>query len=193
MAETIAPAAAPAASAPAPAAAPAPVAAAPVVETPTLASAIKGAFGALRDRAAVATELAAAKQTISTLTTERDAARADVAGLNTQISTLNTQLAAANSQVSTFAAFFGVKADEITGKSTDDLRSVLTQKVSAQAAELLAGQGVPQANLPQHTADTPTNRATKDAELVRQFNALPTAEERAAFYKQHFDTASGKN
>lgn len=169
-----APAAAPAASTAAPAAAPASAApaaaasaasAAPGAAAPagaTVGTVIATAFQSLRNRGAVAQDLVTARQQISSLTTERDQARTDLAAAQQQVTTLTAQLAVV-------AAFFGMKATDLAGKSEDEVRGAFSAAISAAALEQVAGLGFPAANLP---APSDSAKADTVAEQMAQYKSL---------------------
>ncbi len=116
---------APAASAPVP---PAPAAPAPAASAPlTIAAAVSGALALLRSKAAVGTDLAQAREQLATVTRERDESR-------TQVATLTAQVAA-------FAAFFGIEPAALAGKDSAACAQLLTDKISAAAADQVAALG----------------------------------------------------
>jgi hypothetical protein len=116
-----------------------------------LRAAVAKALHGLRNPNNVAADLVAARAQVATITTERDTARADVTARDTTIAAHVASISALTAQVATFAAFFGLKPAELTGKDSAALTALLAEKVSAQAAEQLAGAGVPQAQLPKVT------------------------------------------
>lgn len=134
-------------------------------------TALKGGTPALA-AAALSAEQKAHAATASTLTQTQ----ADLATAKASLTSTETALAAV-------CGFFGIKPADIAGLSAEKVHSTLQAKISASAAEIVAGIGIDPAALPaQATGDgQPSTRA----ELLQAYNAIKDPKAAAAFYAKH--------
>lgn len=157
-APTPAPAPAPTAAAPAPAPTPAP---APAAATPGVSARLKAALAGLGGG------------TPATITAELQQTKAKLTQAEADLSTVKASLKTSETALASVCGLFGIKAEDLAGKSDAEIDALFGAAVSAAAVDKLAGLGVAPGKLPAPKANGSGDSKTK---TKAEFDALTPRE-----------------
>lgn len=145
---------------------------------PGLSACLSGALAALKG-GTPALAAAALKQ-------EQDAHTATKATLTqaqADLTSTKASLASTETALNSVCAFFGIKAADVVGLTTDKVNGVLQAKISATATEIVAGIGIDPARAPAATGGD--GQPSTRAELLKTYNSIKDPKAAAAFYAKH--------
>lgn len=119
------------------------------------------------------------------ITAELQQARQDLAKCQADLATTQAALKASEAVATTLCDFFGLKAEDVAGKTQADIDAICTAKISAAATAQLAGLGIAPGKLPKPNGGTGTANTieelqaemanTKDPEALGKLAAKANA------------------